>query len=249
MVNSSGAYSFNKSHSVAYALVSYWCMVLKSKFPLEYALAVLKYAEKPEHIKKYLRELDRAGYRFKLYDAEKSQVNWTVQDNELIGGLTNINGIGPVRAQNYIDRGPPYKLPDNVKTKFDDTFEMRERFADLLANPRKYNIVSKLTEITDIDNEGMYVFIAKVNSYKIRSLNEPKFLVERGGMKVPNDRWLTLWLEDDTDIIPATISRYHFPAFGLPMTKQYKVGEWFLFRGKVNEGNRRVYLEKYKSLK
>jgi DNA-directed DNA polymerase III PolC len=251
MVNSSGAYSFNKSHSVAYALVSYWCMLLKAKFPLEFALAVLKYADanKPEQIKKYLRELDRAGYTFKLYDAERSQENWSVQDNELIGGLTNIIGVGPIRARKFIEQGPPYKLPDLVKTKFDDVFEMREKFADLLAHPRKYSIVSKLTEITNIDDEGNYVFIAKVVSYKIRSLNEPKFLVERGGMKVPNDRWLTMVLEDDTDIIPATISRYNFPAFGLPMTKQYKTGTWFLFRGKVMEDNRRVYIEKYKLLK
>jgi hypothetical protein len=124
---------------------------------------------------------------------------------------------------------------------------MREKFADLLAHPAKYSIVSKLTEITNIEDEGNYVFIAKVMSYKIRSLNEPKFMVERGGMKVPNDRWLTLFLEDDTDTIPATISRYNFPAFGIPMTKE-KHGQWYLFRGKVMEGNRRVYVEKWKKL-
>ncbi len=249
MVNSSGAYSFNKSHSVAYALVSYWCMVLKAKFPLEFALSVLKYASDPDAIKKYLRELDRAGYKFKLYDVEKSQENWSVQGNELIGGLTNIVGIGPKKAEKLLEKGPPYNLPEIVKTPYDNTFEMREKFADLLAHPAKYSIVSKLTEITNIEDEGNYVFIAKVMSYKIRSLNEPKFMVERGGMKVPNDRWLTLFLEDDTDTIPATISRYNFPAFGLPLTKQYKVGEWFLFRGKVMQGNRRVYVEKYKPLK
>ena len=32
-VNSAGGYAFNKSHSVAYAMLSYWCCVLKAPLP------------------------------------------------------------------------------------------------------------------------------------------------------------------------------------------------------------------------
>jgi DNA polymerase III alpha subunit len=253
-VNTFGGYAFNKSHAVAYALVTYWCMVLKAKFPLQFALANLKFTVDANSVKQILREVDRMGYQFKVFDANKSQFNWVVKDNELIGGLINVKGIGDKIAKDILIRraneipltdGQVKKLQE-AKTKYDDVFEARTLFADLLANPSKYGIVSKLWNITDIEEiEGTYVFLAKVVSWKIRSLNEPRFMEERGGLRIPNDKWLTLLLEDDTDTIPATISRFNFARFGLPMTKE-KLGKWYLFRGQVKENNRRIYIEKYK---
>ena len=78
-------------------------------------------------------------------------------------------------------------------------------------------------------------------------MNETKFVLERGGLKVPNDRWLTMELEDDTDYIPATIGRFKYANFGMPMVKN-KLGEYYLFRGQIREGNRRIYIEKWKAL-
>ena len=237
-------------------MVTYWCLVLKANFPLQFALAVLKHTVDPTTVKQLLREIDRMGYKFKLYDIDQSQYNWSVQDNELIGGLINIIGIGDKTATNILERwnqGLPLtsfqeqKLT-NAHTNFDDVFEARTRFSDLVADPRKYGIISKLSSITDIEDiEGTYVFLAKVVSWKRRSLNETKFLIERDGMRVPNDLWLTLVLEDDTDTIPATISRFNFPRFGQTMMKE-KLGQWYLFRGQVKEGNRRIYVEKFKGV-
>lgn len=246
-INSAGGYAFNKSHSVAYAMVTYWCCILKSRYPLEFALAFLKHTSDTTSVKQMLREIDRMGYKFKTYDVEQSEYNWSVKNGELIGGLINIIGVGDKTARSILAGGNKKRL-QNAKTNFDNVFEARVRFSDLLANPAKYGIISKLWELTDIgETEGTYTFLAKVVKWKIRSLNEAKFLAERGGMKVPNDRWLTLTLEDDSDTIPATISRFNYPRFGLPLTK-YKLGEWYLFRGQVKEGNRRVYVEKFKQI-
>ena len=256
-VNSAGEYSFNKSHSVAYAMVSYWCMVLKAHYPMQFALASLKYAKDPDSVKQYLRELDRIGIKFMPYDSKLSEYSWSVKDNKMIGGLTNIVGVGPVGASNILQRrndGKDYTnrqstLLADGRTPYDTIFEARKRFADLYADPQKFGITSKLWNIVDIeDAEGNYVFLARVTGWKIRSANETQYLVKRNNMRVPNDKWLNLTLEDDTDIIYATINRSLYARLGEPITRKYKATDWFLFRGTVKEGMRRIYVEKYKLL-
>ena len=103
-INTMGAYAFNKSHAVAYAIVSYYCCVLKYKFPLEFASATLRNARDDEQTKNILQELKKDGYQYKLYDREKSEINWSVKDGELIGGFTMIKGVGPKMAEDMVMR-------------------------------------------------------------------------------------------------------------------------------------------------
>lgn len=255
-VSGAGDYVFNKSHSVAYGMLSYWTCVLKSQFPLDFAVATLKNIDDPLHIKQYLRELDRMGYKFKTYDAIDSEYNWTVKNEVLIGGLTNVVGIGPKmattiltkRSENQPLTAAQNKRLEDGKTPYDDTFIFRHKYKDLIENPSKYGIVSKLWSIRDLPNiEGNYVFLGRIIDWKIRSLNELRFLIQRNNVRVTNDRWLTLQIEDDSDIIQATVPRSLFNRFGLPLTKR-NINDCYLFRGSIKEGNRRVYLEKYKVL-
>ena len=41
-INTMGSMAFNRSHAVSYGSLSYWCCVLKYKFPLEFAAACLR---------------------------------------------------------------------------------------------------------------------------------------------------------------------------------------------------------------
>ena len=103
-INTMGAYAFNKSHAVAYAIVSYYCCLLKSRFPLEFASATLRNSRDDEQTNNILKELKEDGYSYKMYDREKSEVNWSVKDGELIGGFTMIKGIGPKMAEDMVKR-------------------------------------------------------------------------------------------------------------------------------------------------
>ena len=103
-INTMGAYAFNKSHAVAYAMVSYYCCVLKSKFPLEFAAATLRNARDDEQTERVLQELKTGGYSYKQFDRYQSEVNWSVQDGQLIGGLTMIRGVGPKMAEDIVRR-------------------------------------------------------------------------------------------------------------------------------------------------
>jgi DNA-directed DNA polymerase III PolC len=103
-INTMGAYAFNKSHAVAYAMVSYYCCVLKSKFPLEFAAATLRNARDDDQTERVLQELKTGGYSYKQFDRYQSEVNWSVQDGQLIGGLTMIRGVGPKMAEDIVRR-------------------------------------------------------------------------------------------------------------------------------------------------
>src|SRR5690606_15503170 len=43
-----GSWAFNKSHAVSYGLISYWCAMLKARYPLEFGAACLRNAKDDE---------------------------------------------------------------------------------------------------------------------------------------------------------------------------------------------------------
>lgn len=252
-INSFGSWAFNKSHAVAYGMLSYWCCVMKAHFPIEFALATIRNTGDPVSIKRYLRELDRNGFKFKTHDIEKSEVSWSFKDDTFLGGLTNIKGIGIKKAEKALlarAEGLPFKFPEVITTPYDDTFEGRERFADLIENPRKYNIIHhKRIDLIDITDayQGQVVFIAKLMHRNERSLNETMFLAKRNGLMVPNDKWLNVLLEDDTDTVYAVVSRFKYPSMGVKLINDHKIGDWFIFGGQAR-GGRRVYIDKFKCI-
>src|SRR5213075_2709638 len=93
-INTHGSWSFNRSHAVAYGMMSYWCYVLKAYHPLEFSAACLRNAKDDDQSIKILRELTLEGYQYKPFDPLLSEMNWTVAEGQLIGGLMGIRGIG-----------------------------------------------------------------------------------------------------------------------------------------------------------
>ena len=79
-INTMGSWAFNRSHAIAYGMVSYWCCVLKSRFPLEFAAACLRNVKDDDQGVKLLREVAREGLVYKPYDKYKSKLNWSVQE-------------------------------------------------------------------------------------------------------------------------------------------------------------------------
>lgn len=257
-VNTMGSWAFNKSHSVAYGHLSYWCCYLKSKWPLEFALATLKHAKSSDSVIRYLRELDRIDQKFKAFDKEMSEIDWSIKNNILYGGLINVRGIGLKTAEwIYYLKENEIPLPPNLQNKldfattpYDNIFETRTKFPKLLAAPQEHGIVSKMTELIDIgeDQALRVVFIAKIVILNLRSLNETMFLVKRNGMRVPNHTWLNMILEDDTAQIPATISRWDYNRLGKKIVDNHRIGDWFIWKGSIKAGQRRLFVERYKML-
>jgi hypothetical protein len=255
-----GSWAFNKSHAVSYGLLSYWCAVLKAHYPLEYAAACLRNAKDEDQSIKILRELVKEGFEFKPVDPVHSTLDWGVVGGRLVGGLTNIKGLGPAKAREILARradGRPLtpglaRLLATARTPFDDIFEGERRFGDIYAHPERYNIVSgKVHRVVEINDPGEYVFIARLQEKNLRDLNEYGNVVKRGGRKV-NPRWamfLNMVLEDDTGSIIAKINPRNFPKWGKRLVEQHKLGEWFLWKGRITQdGWRLLMVDKYRPL-
>lgn len=253
------SWSFNKSHAIAYGMVSYWCCVLKAHFPLEYAAACLRNSKDEEQVILLIRELVREGYKYKPFEREHSVANWSVKDGVLIGGLTNLNGIGEKMAADIIKRraaGVPLTnrqstLLDNPKTPFDHIFEAHELWGDLYENWEQNKISRKPTEIANIndDQDGMYVVIGKLMTKNLRDLNEVINVQKRGGIVYDkNTQELLFSLSDDTGKIRCKIGRFKFDQLGRSIVEEGRLGDWYVVLGKVRKGFLSLNVEKWRKL-
>lgn len=254
-----GSWAFNKSHAVSYGLLSYWCAVLKAHYPLQFAAACLRNAKDEEQSVKVLRELVKEGFEYKPVDIADSGLYWSVVDGKLLGGLTNIKGLGEKKAQDILTRraeGRPLqpghiKLLANPVTPYDDIFEGQRRFGDIYINPKNYNITSGgVTPVQEIGDPGDYVFIARIKEKNLRDLNEYGNLVKRAGRRIAkNSIFLNLVLEDDTGSIIGKVGREQYPKWGKPLIESAKIGEWFLWKGKINaDGWRLLMISRWRRL-
>ena len=258
-INTMGSWAFNRSHAVSYGMLSYWCCVLKYKFPLEFAAACLRNVKDDAQGVKLLREVVKEGMSYKPYDKFRSLENWSVQENELIGGLIGIKGIGPKMSEDIIRRrkmAEPLtprqeKLLDNGTTPYDDIFECERRWGHIKKDPRAHNIVSEITDIQDLDgdNPGTFVFFGKLTEKNLRDMNEVVNLAKRGGRRVDrNNLWLNLTFEDDTAPIICTIDRFKYNKMGKPIVEGSKDGDWFLIKGEIKKGFRKIYVDNIRKL-
>ena len=258
-INTMGSWAFNRSHAVSYGMLSYWCCVLKSKFPLEFAAACLRNVKDDLQGIKLLREVVKEGMNYKPYDKFRSLENWSVQDDELIGGLIGIKGIGPKMAEDILRRRKmaeqltprQEKLLDEGTTPYDDIFECERKWGHIKKDPAKYNIVSDIVDIKELDaeNPGMFVFLGKLVEKNLRDMNETVNLAKRGGRRVDkNNLWLNLTFEDDTSPIICTIDRFKYPRIGKPIVEESRDGDWFVIKGQIKKGFRKIYVDKLKPL-
>ena len=258
-INTMGSMAFNRSHAVAYGLLSYWSCVLKSKFPLEFAAACLRNVKDDDQGVRLLREVVKEGSVYKSYDKFKSEANWSVQDGELIGGLIGVKGIGPKLAEDIINRRKlkqpltprQESLLDNGETPYDDIFECERRFGHIKADPASHNIVTPITDIQDLDGDipGIFVFFGKLKEKNLRDMNEAVNLAKRGGRRADkNNFWLNLTFEDDTGPIIGTIDRFKYNKIGKPVVEEGKIGDWYLIKGSIKKGFRKIYVEKIRKL-
>ncbi len=254
-----GAYAFNKSHAVAYAVLSYWCMYLKANYPLEYACACLQNAKSEEQSISVLRELVLEGYQYKTFDAEKSQLTWSVADGILIGGLTNIKGVGIKTAEEILrcrDNNEPYNVRqknilESGLTPYDSLFETKQKWSHIFADPEKYNIVSKISNICDItvNSIGEFVIIGKAHSLLKKNINSNENISNRGGKVLSGEsEYLVFKMEDDTSEITCVIGRYDFKNFGKEFLLSYKENDYFLIKGTSQEEFKTLSVKTFRKL-
>ncbi|MFI1091357.1 DNA polymerase III subunit alpha [Streptomyces sp. NPDC020917] len=89
-------YAFNKAHSAAYGLVSYWTAYLKANYPAEYMAGLLtSVKDDKDKMALYLNECRRMGIRVLPPDVNESNANFTPSgDDTIVFGLTAVRNVG-----------------------------------------------------------------------------------------------------------------------------------------------------------
>lgn len=259
-ISSSGSWSFNKAHAVSYGLVSYWTAYMKANYPLQFAVANLRHARDKDSAIKFLRDIKlNDGIDYVPVDPDKSDINWSTDGVKVIGGLTNIKGIGISKAKEIIAarKGKKVLTPGlfkklmNPETEFDVIFPAQHYFGCLYNDPRSYGLDNKPVTIKEIDQPGEYIFIGCLIDRNLRDLNEYVFLQKRNMEREETDHlYLNFKVEDDTDMISCTIGRYDFVKLGAKkIAESGRVGkDWYIIKGKVKGDWRRVHVSEITNL-
>ena len=97
VLEDSANYSFNKSHSIAYAALAATTVYLKFNYPKEFFLALLQMTKfEPDpitEISKIHRELPHFGIKLLRPDILKSKDDFSIEGNDIRFGLISIKGI------------------------------------------------------------------------------------------------------------------------------------------------------------
>ena len=107
---SAGSYAFNIAHAISYSVIGYWCMWLKTYYPLEFYTASLKKTD-PNNTERVLALMhDMQNPRFnRAYiisppDLNKSDISWKPLENGcgVLAGFTQIKGAGIKLAETIL---------------------------------------------------------------------------------------------------------------------------------------------------
>jgi len=108
LIEKFAGYGFNKSHSAAYAMITFQTAFLKTYYPAEFMAALLSSEiDNTDKIVKYIDELKRLKIELFPPDINRSELEFSVGNIEnkdaIIFGLGAIKGLGRVAIENIIE--------------------------------------------------------------------------------------------------------------------------------------------------
>jgi DNA polymerase-3 subunit alpha len=99
-------YSFNRSHAVAYSMLSYYTAWLKTYYPLEFMFSILKNENDKDARTEYLIEAKRLNLSIKLPHINESDVFFSLKEDSIRFGLGEVKFISDSIANKIIDQRP-----------------------------------------------------------------------------------------------------------------------------------------------
>jgi DNA polymerase-3 subunit alpha len=94
---------FNKSHSTAYAYVTYQTAYLKANYPVEYMAALLTASsDNQEKVEKYRENCQKMEINVEPPDINRSQKNFTPDGDNILFGLSAVRNLGEGAIENII---------------------------------------------------------------------------------------------------------------------------------------------------
>ena len=126
MIIKFAGYGFNKSHSTAYAMLAFQTAYLKSHYPVEFMAALLtgdipgRNFTRKDDLVEHLEDCDRMDIQWVPPNINRSELNFAVEDNQILFAMSAIKGCGVSAAKAIMserqENGP-----------FKDIFDLCER--------------------------------------------------------------------------------------------------------------------------
>ena len=115
MFEAHAGYSFNRSHAIAYSMLSYYTAWLKVYYPLEFMFSILKNENDKDARTEYLIEAKRLGLRISLPHINESDVYFSLQKDKIVFGLAEIKFISDGIANKIIEKRPFKSYADFIE--------------------------------------------------------------------------------------------------------------------------------------
>ncbi len=211
-VNTHGKWSFNSAHSYSYSILSYYTAWFKAYYPAQFYARILRGSIDEEEIRPILREW---GGPFTAIDINKSKVFFSVaEDGSLIGGFTNIKGIGVAAAEKIV-KGQPYdsledfksRVPAGVAKKVEEAFNGGILWADMTPISQKVaaqidalKLSSPLRSFVDFVGDPKAksgVVLGRVIHINLKNANEEEKVLKRGFKINGPEEYVVLKIHDD----------------------------------------------------
>lgn len=115
------SYSFNRSHAVAYSLLSYLTAYLKTYYPLEFMTALLVSSNDNEKTSQYINACSKFGIKVILPNINKSLKTFTMdkENNNIMYGLKSINSFKDKSYDEVVKLRPFSGLKDYLEKTID----------------------------------------------------------------------------------------------------------------------------------
>jgi hypothetical protein len=229
MILASGSYLFNKSHTVAYGMISYWTCWLKAYYPVEFAAASMTMKTDPQAQIEFLRELDKEGIKYLPVDIDHSTEKWRVvrkgDEKVLVAPLSGVKGIGPkmisqimsARARNEPLPDRALKLLNNPKTDIDELYPVEEALKKI--DLSSHGVRSEVTPCGEAKPNGSWwenvICVGVANVIAEHDENEERRVsdrIERGqaGIMTGPTKFVEIRLADSTGVVYAKIGRKEY---------------------------------------
>lgn len=107
-IESFAAYGFNASHAYAYSYISARLLYLKAHYPVEFYTAILMCEDDHEKMKDYKLDAKYHGVEVKPVNINKSKTNFSIFENDIYFGFSNIKGLGE-KVGDRVTEHQPYE--------------------------------------------------------------------------------------------------------------------------------------------
>ena len=141
-------YGFNKSHSAAYALISYRTAYLKANYPVEFMAALLNSErDNTDKIVEYVNEANHMGIKILPPDINESFAEFVVvDDNTIRFGLLAVKNVGQGAIDSIVSSR-------ESKSKFSSLDDLCQRVDSRLVNKK---VLESLIKCGALDGFGLH---------------------------------------------------------------------------------------------